>query len=85
MFGIGEIVGAVAGVGGIVWGFWKKKQLANFIKETFQFIMKLREVRDEKSAGGSKITPEELDEVLKEGEEALKAATPMFSRWLDKR
>ena len=68
MFGIGEIVGGVVAVGGTAFGWYKKKQLANVIKEVFDVI---QEYRKAKSDG--EITPEEMDKLIEEIEQALKA------------
>ena len=80
-FGIGEIVGGITAVGGVAYGFWKGKQLKNLVTQTFEFIVELRKARDAASEGGKEITTAEMDALIEEAQDMLKAAVPLFS-WI---
>jgi len=83
--GIGNVFSAVVAVGGIAFGWWRGKQLKNLVVQIFEFIMKLREVRNVASDGGVDITPKEMDALIKEAEDILKAAVPMFTWWVNRK
>ena len=74
MFGIGEIVGGVGAVAGAGFGIWKKKQLGNVVKQVFDVIQEYRKAKDD-----GKITPEEMDRIIDELEEAMKAIITTIS------
>jgi predicted transcriptional regulator len=72
-FGIGEIVGAGTALAGAGFGIWKKRQLGKVVKEVFDVVKVYRAAK----ADGT-ITPDEVDKIIDELEEAVKALLTTF-------
>jgi len=61
-------VGGVVGIAGAAFGIYKKRQLGKVVKEVFEVVTVYRKAKEDGT-----ITPEEMDKLLVELEEAVVA------------
>ena len=75
---------AGAGVVGAAWALWRARKVHKALEEWGQFQRAVSDARSESSPGGKTFTQNEVEMIVEQGTDVLKALSPIFARMFGK-
>lgn len=71
---------AVAGVVAAVWALWRARKVHKALEEWGQFQRAVADARSEASPAGKAFTQNEVEVIVEQGTDVLRALSPIFGR-----